>query len=109
MNTVTDVPVPLRREIAQCSASLIGSTRQHVLTAGHCLVNVSAGGAAYEKITFYPALNGNDEPFGSINAQTVCQSCSCNCHWEVMQSVSPQPGRGMAIRYYAVLARRSSL
>jgi len=64
--------VSLRREIAQCTGTLIGSLRQHVLTAGHCLVDNSAGGSTYDKITYYPAINGGALPFGTLNAKMVC-------------------------------------
>ena len=45
--------------------------RQHVLTAGHCLVDNSAGGSTYDKITFYPAISGSNLPFGTLNAKIV--------------------------------------
>ena len=60
-----------RREIAQCTGTLIGSLRQHVLTAGHCLVDNSAGGSTYDKITYYPAISGSILPFGTLNAKMV--------------------------------------
>ncbi len=62
----------LHREIAQCTGTLIGSLRQHVLTAGHCLVDNSAGGSTYDKITYYPAISGGTLPFGTLNAKMVC-------------------------------------
>ena len=58
--------------IAQCTGTLIGEKRQHVLTAAHCLVDNSQGsGAAYDKISFYPGINGNREPFAAMNAAHV--------------------------------------
>lgn len=59
-------------EISQCTGTLIGERRQHVLTAAHCLVDNSQGsGTAYEKISFYPGLDGNVQPFGTVNAAQV--------------------------------------
>jgi V8-like Glu-specific endopeptidase len=54
--------------IAQCSGALIGVQRQHVLTAGHCLVDSSQTTGNVDKITFYPGLSGSDLPFGTLTA-----------------------------------------
>mmetsp|Transcript_16296 Transcript_16296/g.48870 ORF Transcript_16296/g.48870 Transcript_16296/m.48870 type:complete len:527 (+) Transcript_16296:514-2094(+) len=54
--------------IAQCSGALIGVQRQHVLTAGHCLVDSSSSGDNVDKITFYPGLSGSTLPFGTLTA-----------------------------------------
>ena len=53
----------LRREFAQCTATLIGSTRQHVLTAGHCLVRTppftdASGQSSRMTVTSGIAFNG---------------------------------------------------
>ena len=64
----------LRTPSAQCTGTLIGSMRQHVLTAGHCLVDNSAGGSTYDKITFYPSISGSTLPFGTLNAKIVRSS-----------------------------------
>lgn len=55
--------------ISQCSGAIIGAQRQHVITAGHCLVDSSNGsGDNVDKITFYPSLNGQKLPFGTLSA-----------------------------------------
>ena len=61
-----------RSGIAQCSGALIGVQRQHVLTAGHCLVDSSSRSSDnVDKITFYPGLDGTDLPFGTLTAVKV--------------------------------------
>ncbi len=60
-----------RSGIAQCSGALIGMQRQHVLTAGHCLVDSSQSTGNVDKITFYPGLKGSDLPFGTLTAVKV--------------------------------------
>ncbi len=65
-------PLPHARSgIAQCSGALIGVQRQHVLTAGHCLVDSSSSTENVDKITFYPGLSGSDLPFGTLTAVKV--------------------------------------
>lgn len=60
-----------RSGIAQCSGALIGAQRQHVLTAGHCLVDSSQSTGNVDKITFYPGLKGSDLPFDTLTAVKV--------------------------------------
>lgn len=55
--------------ISQCSGAIIGPQKQHVLTAGHCLVDASSNNSDnVNKITFYAALNGQKLPFGTLTA-----------------------------------------
>ena len=62
-------------ELAQCTGTLIGAMRQHVLTAGHCLYDVGTGGLAADKISFYPSINGAVLPFAPVNAAKVRLHC----------------------------------
>lgn len=50
-------------EVVQCSGTLIGTS--HVLTAGHCVVNTDSG-EVIQGMQYWPAFNGNDEPFDPI-------------------------------------------
>ena len=50
-------------EVVQCSGTLIGTS--HVLTAGHCVVNTDSG-EVISGMQYWPAFNGNDEPFQPI-------------------------------------------
>lgn len=50
--------------MVQCSGTLIGTG--HVLTAGHCVVNTDSG-EAISGMQFWPAYNGDDEPFQPID------------------------------------------
>ena len=63
---------PLRSVLAQCTGTLIGAMRQHVLTAGHCLYDTGSGGLAADKISFYPSVSGAVMPFAPVNAAKVC-------------------------------------
>ena len=55
-------------EVVQCSGTLIGQS--HVLTAGHCVVNTDSG-EIISGMQYWPAFNGNDEPFDPITVSAT--------------------------------------
>ena len=84
---VTHPCIPgVRSGIAQCSGSLIGAQRQHVLTAGHCLIDSSSSSDNVDKITFYPGLSGSDAPFSSLTAVKVRVQSS---RWQIAWLIAP--------------------
>ena len=85
--------------MVQCSGTLIGTS--HVLTAGHCVVNTDSG-EVISGMQYWPAFNGNDEPFQPITVsrtrvlsrfanQTTVSTASLNYDFALLTLSSDAP------------------
>lgn len=86
-------------EVVQCSGTLIGES--HVLTAGHCVVNIDSG-EVISGMQFWPAFNLPDEPFQPISVsrtrvlgrfadQTSVSTTSLNYDFALLTLQDPAP------------------
>ena len=82
-------------KVVQCSGTLIG--QNHVLTAGHCVVDTDTGDVV-SGLQFWPAVNEPDEPFPPLNVsisrvatETSLNSVSLNYDFALLTLQDPAP------------------